>query len=104
MVFNEWLFLSSGVSHGSLTRGFLFVFFCVFVVFTCMLVETSKSKRRSRSGWDPVFARIEWLQGSLLYSSREESLGNHFFEGIPEINRKTMNIIIKLTGFCMNAV
>ena len=28
----------------------------------------------------PVFAKVEWLQGSLLYFSREESLGNHFLE------------------------
>ena len=70
MVLNDWLFLSSGVMHGLLIRGLLFVFFCLFVVFTCMLVETSKSKRRSRSGWDPVFARTEFPR--LLFSTEVE--------------------------------
>ena len=71
---------------------FVFCFSCLFWGFGCFCflvfpgfymhveVEVEVSKCRSVEVEVVRFAKIEWLQGSLLYLSREESLGNHFFE------------------------
>ena len=78
------MYIYSGILSGC----FLFVVFVsrgfCFIRGFYMHASRSRSRSRSRSGVAPVFAKIEWLQGSLLYLSREESLGNHFFEESPK--------------------
>ena len=61
-VFSHDWFLSSGAIHGSFDSWFLLIraSLCIPGFYMHAEVEASKSKRRSRSGWGPVFARSEF--------------------------------------------